>query len=79
MNGHILELRAWQKKLHALVKDSQMRAEVYACLWMLMNEEYVERFLERQQLFISYWTGQLPRFIEYYENTYRSRAGTYIK
>ena len=51
----------------------QMRAEVYACLWMLMIEEYVEGVIERQQLCISYWTRQLLRFIE---NTYRSRAGT---
>ena len=47
----LVYFRAWQRKLNALVKDLQQRAHMYACLWMLINEESKEKFYERLHIF----------------------------
>ena len=68
--------RAWQRKLKALVKDSEQKANLYACLWILMNEEDSDTFKDKEETFTTYWSTRQPKFIEYYNNEYRSRAGT---
>ena len=55
--------RAWQKKLNALVKDPRQKAELYARLWVMMNEETSEKFKEREWMFVSYWKDKQPSFI----------------
>ncbi len=45
------------------MKDPQEKAELYACLWMMMNEETPEKFKEREELFVSYWIEKQPTFI----------------
>ena len=71
----LVYFRAWQRKLNALVKDLQQRAHMYACLWMLINEESKEKFYERLHIFISYWCEKQPKFIEYFEAEYTPRTG----
>ncbi|XP_065916328.1 uncharacterized protein [Dysidea avara] len=66
--------RAWQRKLKALVKDSEQKANLYACLWILMNEEDSDTFKDKEETFTTYWSTRQPKFIEYYNNEYRSRA-----
>ena len=68
------QYRAWQRKLHALVKDPQNKAEIYACLWMLLNEDSVEKFEENQSLFIQYWSDKQHKFTEYNRSQYSQRA-----
>jgi hypothetical protein len=66
--------RAWQRKLHALVNDQKQRAEMYACLCMLMNEEDSAIFYENQDVFLEYWREKQPKFIQYYEAEYVPRT-----
>lgn len=69
--------RAWQKKLHALVKDDCHKAEIYKFLWMLMTEEDVSVFHTNIDLFITFWRSQQPKFIAYFEEYYANRVGEY--
>ena len=75
---HTLYDRAWQKKLNAVVKDQQQRAEIYACLWLLINEESCEKFYEMEKRFLAYWRDKQPKFIAYYEAEYSPRTGIII-
>ena len=70
--------RAWQRKLYQLVKNEEHRAELYACLWMLIAEQDSNKFLELHSLLISYWEDKEPQFLTYYKNEYSNRAGVHI-
>lgn len=70
-------IRAWQRQLHALVKDPQQKAEIYGCLWMLLNEDNPVQFQEKEQLFLSYWADKQPNVVQYYQKEYSKRAGQY--
>ena len=71
----LINYRSWQRKLNCLVKDMQQRAHIYACLWILVNEECADKFYEKQETFIAYWREKQPKFIQYYEMEYKPRAG----
>ncbi len=71
----LLVNRAWQKKLNALVNDPQQKAELYACLWVMMHEETSDNFKERERVFVSYWKDKQPSFVQYYQQEYSSRPG----
>ena len=71
----LIYYRAWQRKLHAYVKDSGQKAEIYACSWTMINEKDVDKFKEKEKLFTTYWATKQSKFIEYYNNEYSSRAG----
>ena len=76
-NGLIYSLttRAWQRKLHALVKDPEQKANIYACLWIMINEQDVDKFKENESTFIDYWSSRQKKFIEYYQSEYKTKAG----
>ena len=57
--------RAWQRKLHNLVSKDEHRAEMYACLWMLIAEQDKHKFQELQELFVNYWEAKETQFIAY--------------
>ena len=40
-----------------------------------MNEDCAEKFVKNEQLFITYWNDQEPKFIEYYQLQYSKMAG----
>lgn len=67
--------RAWQRKLHSLVKNKDHQAELYACLWMLISEQDENTFLKNQDTFLSYWHNKEPEFVTYYQHEYMDRAG----
>ena len=67
--------RAWQRKLHSVVKNDESRAQIYACLSMLISEQDVTTFLTNQDMFISYWQNREPEFTKYYQKEYSNRAG----
>ena len=67
--------RAWQRKLHSVVKNDESRAQMYACLSMLISEQDVATFLTNQEMFISYWQDREPEFTQYYQKEYSDRAG----
>jgi hypothetical protein len=69
--------RAWQKKLHALVRDDGHKAEIYKYLWMLMAEGDPQVFQESIGAFLTYWEGKQPRFISYFKEYYANRVGKY--
>ena len=50
--------RAWQKKLHAYVKGPGQKAEIYACLWTMINEKDVDKCKENEKLFTTYWATE---------------------
>ena len=74
-NSYYLTYRAWQKKLHALVKTSEHKAEIYSCLWMLLHEADEEAFREKGEMFVAYWKDKEPKFVEYYKKEYSHRPG----
>ena len=67
--------RAWQRKLHNLVSKDEHRAEMYACLWMLIAEQDKHKFQELQELFVNYWEAKETQFIAYYQKEYSNRTG----
>ena len=70
-----MQCRAWQRKLNSIVKCQQHRAELYACLRMLMTEETQEKFVEHEKTFFEYWESREPQFVTYYKQEYSQRAG----
>ncbi|XP_065902011.1 uncharacterized protein [Dysidea avara] len=66
--------RAWQRKLYHLVRKEEHRAEMYACLWMLIAEQDINKFLELQCLFVSYWEEKEHQFLTYYLKEYSNRT-----
>ena len=75
---YFVQNRAWQRKLNALVKDPEQKANMYACLWTLMNEEDSDTFKDKEKTFAEYWSTRESKFIEYYNSEYRPRAGTHL-
>ena len=67
--------RAWQRKLHSVVSNSESRAELYACLWLLISEREVDKFLKNENNFLSYWNEKEEQFVKYYTEEYKDRAG----
>ena len=57
------------------MKDPEQKANIYACLWTLVNEQDEEKFKENEETFTKYWSTRQPKFIEYYNSEYRPRAG----
>lgn len=55
------------------------RAEIYACLCVLMNEGDRQKFNEGQILFLEYWREKQAGFIKYYESEYAPRSGYFCK
>ena len=43
--------RAWQRKLYSLVSDTENRAQIYACLWLLISDTDVKNFLKNENNF----------------------------
>ena len=52
------------------------KINIYACLWMMINEQDVDKFKENESLFIDYWSSRQKKFIKYYQNEYKTKAGT---
>ena len=75
LNYYVSISRAWQRKLYSEVKDNENRAQMYACLSLLISEQDVATFLKNQEMFTTYWRAREPEFIKYYEKEYRYRAG----
>lgn len=71
--------RAWQRKLYSEVKNDENRAQMYACLSLLISEQDVATFLKNQEMFTTYWQTREPGFIKYYEKEYSNRAGMVVK
>ena len=71
--------RAWQRKLYNLVQKEEHRAEMYACLWMLIAEQDKHKFQELQDLFLNYWEDKETQLIAYYQKEYSNRTGTNSK
>ena len=71
----IYTFRAWQRKLYSEVKNDENRAQIYACLSMLISEQDVDTFMKNQEMFTTYWEAREPDFIKYYEKEYSNRAG----
>ena len=57
--------RAWQRKLYNLAPKDEHRAEMYACLWMIIAEQDKHKFQELQDLFVNYWEAKETQFIAY--------------
>ena len=80
-SGHVQNIyihnlsRAWQRKLHSVVKNDESQAQMYASLSMLISEQDVATFLTNQEIFISYWQDREPEFTQYYQKEYSNRAG----
>ena len=68
--------RAWKRKLYNLVSKDEDRAEMYACLWMLIVEQDKHKFQELQGLFVNHWEAKETEFIAYYQKEYSHRTGT---
>ena len=75
---YVFLFRAWQRKLYGVVKNKENRAQMYACLSLLISEQDVETFIKKEKMFISYWGAKEPEFTEYYEKEYSNRAGKYM-
>ena len=62
---HITLYRAWQRKLYNLVQKEEHRAEMYACLWMLISEQDKHKFQESQEVFVDYWKAMETQSVAY--------------
>ena len=71
--------RAWQKKLHASVRDDGHKAEIYKYLWMLMTEGDPTVFQNNLEAFRTFWEKKEPEFISYFKDYYANRVGEYTK
>ena len=71
--------RAWQKKLHASVRDDGHKAEIYKYLWMLMTEGDPTVFQNNLEAFQTFWEKKEPEFISYFKDYYANRVGEYTK
>ena len=60
--------RAWQKKLHASVRDDGHKAEIYKYLWMLMTEGDPTVFQNNLEAFQTFWEKKEPEFISYFKD-----------
>ena len=60
-----------------MVKDPKQKANIkfYACLWTMINEQDVDKFKENESTIIDYWSIRQKKFIEYYQNEYKTKAG----
>ena len=69
--------RAWQKKLHASVRNESHKAEIYKYLWMLMTEGDPTVFQNKKNLeaFHIFWERKEPEFISYFKDYYANRVG----
>ena len=67
--------RAWQRKLHSLVKVDTHKAEIYKYLWMLMTEGEADVFTKNLHAFLQFWETKEPQFISYFKQNYACRAG----
>jgi len=70
-----LHFRAWQRKLHAIVKNPEQKANV--CGYYLMREMQT-RFIATETTFVTYWSTWQLKFIEYYNSEYHQRPGKLI-
>ena len=48
---------------------------MYACVRILLQEQNVEKFLEHQDTFLTYWQSKEPEFVAYYRQEYSKRPG----
>lgn len=46
-------------------------AEIYACLWLLISEKDVEKFLKNENNFLLYWNKREEQFVKYYIEEYK--------
>ena len=60
------------------MKDPEQKANIYACLWTLINEQDAEKFKEKEKTFATYWSTRQAKFTEYYNSEYRPRAGEVV-
>jgi len=70
--------RAWQRKLYAVVQDADNGAELYKYLWLLMTSSDLPVFQQHLHDFLVTWKDKEPKFMEYFQSTYVSRAGICI-
>ena len=68
--------RAWKRQVYKTVKKQEHQAQIYACLWMLINEPDKNTFVKNQDTFLSYWETKEPQFVTYYKQEYFPRVGT---
>lgn len=61
------------------MSNNENRAEIYACLWLLINEKDVDKFLKNENSFLSYWNNREEQFVKYYKEEYKDRAGMYVQ
>lgn len=71
----MLFFRAWQKKLHALIKNQSHKAEIYKYLLILMTEEDKTVLHTNIELFMDFWEPQQPKFVAYFREFYVNRVG----
>jgi len=57
------------------VSNNENRAELYACLWLLISEKDTEKFIKNENSFLSYWDKREEQFVKYYKEEYKGRAG----
>ena len=58
---------------------NENRAEIYACLWLLISEKDDNKFLKNENSSISYWNDMEEQFVKYYKEEYKDRAGMYVQ
>ena len=56
------------EKAACVGQRSTTRAELYACLCMLINEGDRKEFLAKQLVLLEYWREKQPAFTRYYES-----------
>ena len=57
------------------MSNKENRAQIYACLWLLISETDVEKFLKNEHSFLTYWNDEEEQFTKYYKEEYKDRAG----
>ena len=57
------------------MSNNENRAELYACLWLLISEKDTEKFIKNENSFLSYWNNREEQFVKYYIEEYKARAG----
>ena len=67
--------RAWKKHLKTAAKDNQLT--MYQTLCLLETEVDKTQFYSQMSQFIAYWEHKETQFINYFQEHYQERAGTY--
>ena len=61
------------------MKNDENRAQMYACLSLLISEQDAATFLKNQEILTTYWQAREPEFIKHYEKEYSNRTGMVVE